>query len=394
MTGRTPAQRARHAGIEVRHQAGCSAETGANCTCAPTYRAQVYSKRDQRLLRKSFSNFSEAKAWRADAQAALRTGSLSATQSVRLSLSAERWLAGARSGAIRNRSGDRYKPSTIRGYEQALRLRVLPLLGSARLADIRRGELQVLIDRLLADGHDPSTIRNSLLPVRAIFRRALARGEVAVNPTTGLELPAVRTRRERVASPEEAAKLLEALTADRALWATAFYGGLRSGELRALTWDAIDLSAGVLHVSRSWDAREGPILPKTRASVRTVPVAAALRQHLVAHRLQSGRSAGLVFGRTAEIPFSPNRVSHRADAAWKRAELERMTLHECRHTYASFMIAAGCNAKALCVYMGHSSVTVTFDLYGHLMPGNEAEAADLLDAFLESRSPSAQSGGG
>lgn len=394
MTGRTPGRRARHAGIEIRHQNGCRSEAGASCTCSPTYRANAYSKREGRLLRKSFSNLAEAKAWRADAQSALRTGALNAAPSSRLADAAERWLAGARSGAIRNRSGDEYKPSTIRGYEQALRLRALPLLGSARLDDIRRAELQMLIDRLLADGHDPSTIRNTLLPVRAIFRRALARGEVAVNPTTGLELPAVRTRRERVASPDEAAKLLDALATDRALWATAFYGGLRSGELQALTWDALDLRKGLLHVRHSWDAREGPILPKTRASVRTVPVAAALRQHLVAHRLQTGRSAGLVFGRTAEIPFSPNRVSHRADAAWKRAKLERITLHECRHTYASFMIAAGCNAKALCVYMGHSSVTVTFDLYGHLMPGNEAEAADLLDAFLESRSPSAQTGGG
>lgn len=394
MASRTSGRRARHAGIEIRHQAGCPGEGGAGCTCAPTYRAKVYSKRDQRTLRKSFSNLSEAKAWRTDAQVALRAGSLNAAPSVRLSIAAEGWLVGARSGAIRNRSGYQYKPSTIRGYEQALRLRILPLLGATRLADIRRSELQVMIDRLLADGHDPSTIRNSLLPVRAIFRRALARGEVAVNPTTGLELPAVRSRRERVASPDEAAKLLDALSKDRALWATAVYGGLRLGELQALTWDAVDLAEGVLHVERSWDPREGPILPKTRASVRTVPVATVLRQHLVAHRLQSGRSAGLVFGRTADVPLSPSSVNQRAQLAWRNAGLARITLHECRHTYASFMIAAGCNAKALCVYMGHSSVTVTFDLYGHLMPGNEAEAADLLDAYLESRSPSAQLGGG
>ena len=60
----------------------------------------------------------------------------------------------------------------------------------------------------------------------------------------------------------------------------------------------------------------------------------------------------------------------------------RITLHECRHTFASLMIAAGVNAKALSVYVGHASVMVTFDLYGHLMPGNEAEAAELLDDFL------------
>ena len=76
------------------------------------------------------------------------------------------------------------------------------------------------------------------MPVRAIFRRALVRGEVAINPTTGLELPAVRGRRDRIASPEEAATLLATLDRDRAMWATAMYAGLRLGELLALDWSA------------------------------------------------------------------------------------------------------------------------------------------------------------
>jgi integrase len=74
----------------------------------------------------------------------------------------------------------------------------------------------------------------------------VARGDVAVNPTTGLELPAVRGRRDRIVSPEQAAKLLEALPErDRAMWATALYGGLRRGELQALRWEDVDLAKGV-----------------------------------------------------------------------------------------------------------------------------------------------------
>ena len=73
------------------------------------------------------------------------------------------------------------------------------------------------------------------MPLRVIFRRAVRRGEIAVNPSTDLELPAVEGRRDRVASAEEAAKLVDALPiGDRALWATAIYGGLRRGELRGL----------------------------------------------------------------------------------------------------------------------------------------------------------------
>ncbi len=229
----------------------------------------------------------------------------------------------------------------------------------------------------------PSTIRNALMPVRATYRRALVRGEVAVNPTTGLELPAVRGTRDRVANPEEAKRLLDALQRDRALWATALFAGLRRGELRALRWETVDFDHGVIRVVSSWDRKAGAVAPKSRAGLRTVPMASALRTNLVEHRLQTGRATGLVFGRTAELAFDPSVVSDRANKAWAAAGLTRIGLHECRHTFASLMIAAGVNAKALATYMGHASVTITFDLYGHLMPGNEKDAAGLLDALLE-----------
>ena len=70
-------------------------------------------------------------------------------------------------------------------------------------------------------------------------------------------------------------------------------------------------------------------------------------------------------------------------AGW--AVADRLRLHQARHSYASFMIAAGVNAKALASYMGHSSIKVTFDLYGHLMPGSEAEASSLLDGYLHAQ---------
>ena len=72
-----------------------------------------------------------------------------------------------------------------------------------------------------------------------------------------------------------------------------------------------------------------------------------------------------------------------ATRLWKRAGLNKLGFHDCRHTYASLMIAAGVNAKALSTYMGHSSITVTLDRYGHLLPGNEREAAEMLDDYLE-----------
>jgi len=92
----------------------------------------------------------------------------------------------------------------------------------------------------------------------------------------------------------------------------------------------------------------------------------------------------LVVGRAGGYrPFNDTSVAQRALKAWRRAGLEPITLHDARHTFASLMIAAGVNARALTAYMGHASVTTTYDRYGHLMPGNEDEAAALLDAYLE-----------
>jgi integrase len=297
---------------------------------------------------------------------------------------ADDWLAAAKAGIVRTRSGDPYKPSALRSYEEALRTKALPDLGNLRLSAVDRVVIQDFVDRLTARGLAPSTVRNSVLPLRAIFRRAVARSEVVQNPTLGLSLPAVRGRRDRIARPEEARALIQSVPeGDRALWATALYAGLRRGELQALRWADVDLDRGVVRVERSWDPKAGPIEPKSRAGRRRVPLVKPLRAELAAHRLrQGGGGEGLVLGRV-EKPFASGAATRRARGAWASKELEPIGLHDCRHTYASFMIAAGVNAKALSTYMGHSSITITLDRYGHLMPGSEAEAAGLLEVYLD-----------
>jgi integrase len=313
---------------------------------------------------------------------ALREGRLRAVGGATLDEVAEAWLEDARSGAIRNRSGDPYRPSAIRTYETALRLRILPELGGRRLSELHRNDLQDIVDDLIAAGLNPSTIRTALMPVKVICSRALHRGELQVNPTAGLAMPAVRSGRYRIADPVEAAALLAALETDRPIWATAMFAGLRRGELKALRAGSVDLKANVIHVVRGWDDKEGEIETKGR-NLRRVPIIPELRELLLAHLMHTGRrDDDLVFGLTASVPFDTRMLYTRAYAVWDAAGLKRISPQECRHTFASLMIAAGANAKTISTYMGHSSIQVTYDKYGHLMPGNEDQAAELLDAYL------------
>ena len=285
----------KYTGVAEVHAGGCKSGEGEACSCRPRWRAEVWSVRDRRKIRKTFATLAAAKSWRADAVGGLRRGTLRAPVPTTLNQAADAWLTGARAGTIRTRSGDRYKPSALRGYEAALRQRLLPEFGGYRLASLERRDIQDFADRLLAEGLDPSTVRNLLMPLRSIFRRAISRGELAVNPTVAIELPAVRGRRDRVAAPAEAAALIASVPErDRAVWATAFYAGLRRGELQALRWTDIDLKKGPIKVERGWDEKAQQFVPpKSSAGRRTVPVPQLLRSHLVgtSSARRTGRSS-------------------------------------------------------------------------------------------------------
>ena len=266
------------------------------------------------------------------------------------------------------------------------------------LTDVRRADVQDYVDRLCKNGLSPSTIANKLDPIRVIFRRALRRDEIAVDPTTELELPAVRGRRDRVASRTQAAALIDALPeGERALWATAFYGGLRRGELRALRWSDVDLAAepAALHVRRTWDDSEGELdETKTDAGKRTVPMTARLRALIVEHGLSTRRGGDdLVFGRTASAPFTPTTVRARALTAWgwerianpedtgprhvwakaREDALDPLAPHEARHSAASYLIEAGLNDLELMEAIGHSDPRTTKTIYGHPVPGQRRQ---------------------
>ncbi len=157
-------------GIEVRHSRSCASREGRRCNCEPGYRVAAYDAISKRKVSKTFRTLGEARRWRAGAQTQAAKGVRLAGTSQTLLEAAEAFVDGLTSGAIRTRTGGRYKPSVVREYERSLRLHVFPTLGGARLSRIQRRDIQRLADELLASGADPSTIRNAIKPLQVIYR--------------------------------------------------------------------------------------------------------------------------------------------------------------------------------------------------------------------------------
>ena len=309
-------------GIYHRHSSRFTGGFDGPCDCHPTYQAQVHSAKDRKPVRKTFRTLAEARRWRHRAKESLRKGELSAPSSTLLRDAAGQWIGDAEAGIVRTRSGETYKPSAIRGYEAALRRHLIPELGHLRLSSITRKRVQELVDKLARTEMAPATVANSIAPLRVIYRRAIDREEIHVNPTERLKLPRDRRSRERIAEPREAEALLDALDErHRLIWAFALYTGLRKGELQALRWQDIDLEAGILKVEHSLDPKAGLVAPKSESGRRRVPIPEVLAPELVAHMARQVGESEFVLANSKGKPFNGSnvyRVSHRL---WGRAGL-------------------------------------------------------------------------
>ncbi len=186
---------------------------------------------------------------------------------------------------------------------------------------------------------------------------------------SGLDLQLIARLRPEIASPAEAAELIAAMRPkDRATLGFAVYAGLRLGELLALDVAAVDLDSGWIHVHRSWDRGTKQFVPTKSRKPRSVPIidklAVLLADHFV---LLDHPSEGLLFPSTnnPDWPTDAGILRRRTHARWSKAGLKPLGFHEGRHTYASIGIAAGLNPKTLSTYLGHATITITLDRYGH-----------------------------
>lgn len=290
-------------------------------------------------------------------------------------------------------------PATHHAYETIVRVRLLPAIGGVPLAKLTPLHVRRLYGELAA-AYAPKTLRATHNVLRQALAQAVAWRIVAANPTDGAAMPADKRRREIATwTGPQAHRFLEATAGDdlHALWRLLLDGGLRIGEALALPWSHVDLDRGLVRVRRTltktaegrWAIGEDA---KTAAGRRTIAVApetvAALRAHRTRQKGRRLRAHGLwrdrdlVFARGDGGHLNPGTVRAALGRATARHGLPRLTPHGLRHTCASLLMMGGMPLKVVSERLGHESIAITADLYGHVTEEADRAAAAAIGAIL------------
>ncbi len=289
------------------------------------------------------------------------------------------------------------RETTFRRYSSLL-AHAVRVLGRTSLAKLGPADLQQLYEERRKAGAAPRTILHIHRVIHRALRDAERWGGVARNVARLIDAPRVSRSELRVLTAEEARQLIRFAEGDRleALLVLALSTGMRMGELLGLTWRAVDFDAGAVRVQGSLQRTAGGLAlvePKTARSRRQVDielrVVAALRRHRTAQRkerLAAGSGwvgRDLVFTTRRGAPIDGRELLR----AWFRPLLARAGLppirfHDLRHSYASIALSRGLHPKVVQEAMGHSTIAVTMDLYSHVVPSLQREAAREMGRAL------------
>jgi integrase len=397
--------RTRYQGVFARHRASCAIGLDNRCDCKPSYYGKIYDRANRRYVStKRFPSVTAAKAARQTLMKLIESGELPRVAPLRFRDAHSRFVQSAREGRALNKHGRPYKPSALKDVDECLRVHVVPRLGSRRLTDIARADVQHLVDDL-APVMSGSRVRSIVNAIRSLYRWAQDRELVGHDPAGLVRLPSMdATPRDRVATPAEFARLLAALPLDDALpYALAGYAMGRRSQIVRLRWRDVELDIGVVE----WGVEESA--RKSRAARRVVPCVRPLNALLKRVYLERGKLAGdqLVCPPLRESRrgvLSTGGLANRAmkswgwerdgrGGPWTRARtdaLEPIGLHECRHTAATWLDAAGVSPKVASVLMGHETpevqagaAPITLRRYTHTLPDAMERARRQLDAFID-----------
>jgi integrase len=279
------------------------------------------------------------------------------------------------------------KPKTLEGYESLFKSRILPYFGSARLRDIRAIQVEQWISAMHNEGLSASRIHQAHSLMSSTLGAAVRSQMIQTNPAEGVSLPR-RTRNPMLfLSPAEVERLANEIPEEHQtlVWTLA-YTGIREGEATALRRNRVNPLLRKLVIAESaTDVHGRKVFTSTKNhETRTVALPNFLCDMLSDHLNTSvpPESDALVFTSTVGTPIDWSGFRRRV---WKpavlRADLDpALRIHDLRHTAASILIAQDCQAKVVQEHLGHKSIMITMDRYGHLYPEDRSKVSDALDA--------------
>jgi len=286
-------------------------------------------------------------------------------------------------------------------YAHAVERYLVPTLGHRRLAKLSPADVARLLARLEEQGYSPSTRRMARATLRRALRTAEQEGLVDRNVAAIADGPKVPRRDGRTLTPEQARTFMEAVRGERleAAYVLALTLGLRRGEVLGLRWTDLEYRGDqfLVHVRQQLlRDHEGVRLSelKTNGSRRSLPLSRPAVDALERHRVRQEaeeivRGARwcnqdeLIFTSTIGTPLDPEAFGRTVPKITKAAGLGHWSIHELRHSCASLLLAMEVPLEVVADQLGHSSIRVTKDVYGHLLPGARAKAAEAMRRIIE-----------
>jgi integrase len=305
--------------------------------------------------------------------------------------------------ARRLTTGSGLKPTTAATYQRYIQQDIVPSrLGEMRLTDIRRSHVNAWVAELSKAGRGAVTVRRALATLRMIFTQAVRDEVIPANPALMVDKPTVAETGERHWEPEHVGAFLERCGRHRLgpLFELAVYTGLRRGEITGLHWSDVDLVARtvvVRHNRVSVDGRVQEVSTKTRSGRRTVPLSDAGVAALLAWQLRQAdeqeaaqeawHTQGHVFTMEDGRPLDPAYVTRLFQVIRTQDEpLPELTFHGLRHSAASLMLAGGADISTVSKLLGHASISITADVYAHLVAAVGQRAVDGAANLIASTS--------
>ena len=301
---------------------------------------------------------------------------------------------------LEHTASHKVRPKTFRRYRELVTLHISPAVGRVPLGELTPQHVEKMLSNLKAKGLSARSVDHNRAVLRNALTHAMKDDFVGRNVASLADAPQVPTREFQALTPEAARRVLLAVQGDRleALYTVALALGLRQSETLGLRWSDIAVDAGTLTVQRTLQRVNGAFdfyPPKTRRSCRTVafpaPIAKALRQHLkrqLEERETMGPGwegdawGGLVFSDERGRPLTSFHVSRRFNRLLNNAGLPKMRYHDLTHGAASIMAAQGVSARVAMEILGHAQISTTMNIYTHIAPELQKEAADRVAGAL------------